>query len=160
MKQVILQPLNDRVSIKTEANLLEALLANKLDVIMACKGRGLCATCLVHVVQGQEMLTPITEVERRRLGRLTTTKPNSRLSCQAKVMGDGVVVEVPEGMYVESLNDLAKLVGRRAEKDILHPMTGQVLVQGGKLITRSKIQELETVNFDIMDVRNSSSDIV
>ncbi|MBF2054590.1 MAG: 2Fe-2S iron-sulfur cluster binding domain-containing protein [Candidatus Sericytochromatia bacterium] len=158
MKQVTLQPLNDHVSIKTEANLLEALLANKLDVIMACKGRGLCATCLVHVTAGQEQLTPMTDVEKRRLGRITTTKNNSRLACQARVMGDGVVVEVPEGMYMESVQDLMALVGRRAEQDILNPISGEVLIAAGKLITRSKVQTLESLEADILELRNKSSD--
>lgn len=160
MKQVILQPLNDHVSVKTEANLLEALLANKLDVIMACKGRGLCATCLVHVVEGPEKLTPMTDVEKRRLGRITTTKNNSRLACQARVMDDGVVVEVPEGMYIESVQDLMALVGRRAEQDILNPITGEVLIVAGKLITRSKVQTLESLEADILDLRNKSSDLL
>jgi len=160
MKQVVLQPLNDHVSIKTEANLLEALLANKLDVIMACKGRGLCATCLVHVVDGENKLTPMTDVEKRRLGRMTTTKANSRLACQARVLDDGVVVEVPEGMYLESAQDLEVLIGRRAEQDILHPISGEVLIASGKLITRSKVQTLESVETDILDLRNKSSDLI
>lgn len=160
MKQVKLLPLNDHVNIKTEANLLEALLANKLDVIMACKGRGLCATCLVHVKSGAEHLTPMTEVEKRRLGRLTTSHPNSRLACQARVMGEGIVVEVPEGMYIESAQDLESLIGRRAEQRILHPLTGEVLIEAGKLITRTKVQELARVDVDVLGMRNSSSDLL
>jgi ferredoxin len=158
MKQVILSPLNDTVHVKTEAHLLDALLANELDVIMACKGRGLCATCLVHVVEGQENLTPMTDVEKRRLGRLTTTKKNSRLACQARVMADGVKVEVPEGMYIESAADLTSLIGRRAEASILHPVTGETLIAKGKLITRSKVTQMESVEFDPMALRNQSSD--
>ncbi len=158
MKQVILSPLNDTVHVKTEANLLDALLANELDVIMACKGRGLCATCLVHVVEGQDHLTPMTDVEQRRLGRLTTTKRNSRLACQARVLADGIKVEVPEGMYIESADDLTSLIGRRAESSILNPVTGETLIAKGKLITRSKVTKLESVEFDPMAIRNQSSD--
>ncbi|PKL77224.1 MAG: (2Fe-2S)-binding protein [Candidatus Melainabacteria bacterium HGW-Melainabacteria-1] len=160
MKQVTLLPLNDHVHIKTEANLLEALLANKLDVIMACKGRGLCATCLVHVTAGSDKLTPMTDVEKRRLGRLSTTRQDSRLACQARVLGEGVVVEVPEGMYIESAGDLSSLIGRRAEQRILHPLTGEVLIEAGKLITRTKVQELERVDVDVLSMRNSSSDLL
>lgn len=156
MKEVVLYPLNDRVHVKTEANLLDALLANQLDVIMACKGRGLCATCLVHIKEGMDNLTPHTDVEKRRLGRLTTTKPNSRLACQARVMGEGVVVEVPEGMYIESAQDLETLIGRRAETPILHPITGVVLIEKDKLITRTKIDQLKSVDFDILEMRNHS----
>lgn len=160
MKEVTLYPLNDHVHVKTEASLLDALLANQLDVIMACKGRGLCATCLVHVKDGMDNLTPMTDVEKRRLGRLTTTKPNSRLACQARVMGEGVVVEVPEGMYIESAQDLETLIGRRAETPILHPITGITLIEKDKLITRTKIEQLKSVDFDVLSMRNSSIDLV
>lgn len=158
MKQVTLLPLNDHVHIKTEANLLQALLANKLDVIMACKGRGLCATCLVHVKSGMENLTPKTEVENRRLSRMTTTHTHSRLACQARVIGEGVVVEVPEGMYIESAQDLEKMIGRRAEAAILHPITGLTLIEKDKLITRTKIEQLKSVDFDVLAMRNQTKE--
>ncbi|MGV3524294.1 MAG: 2Fe-2S iron-sulfur cluster-binding protein [Candidatus Sericytochromatia bacterium] len=159
MKEVILYPLNDRVHIKTEANLLQALLANRLDVVMACKGRGLCATCLVYVNSGMEQLTPMTDVEKRRLGRLTTSKPNARLACQARVMGEGVTVEVPEGMYIESAQDLETLIGRRTETPILHPISGEVLIEKAKLITRTKIEQLKSVDFDVLEMRSHSRDL-
>ncbi len=159
MKKVQLLPLNDHVHVKTEANLLDALLANKLDVVMACKGRGLCATCLVHIEAGADKLTPMTEVEKRRLGRLTSTQTNSRLACQARVLADGIQVKVPEGMYIESTQDLESLVGRRAEVMILHPITGECLIQEGKLITRSKIKQLESLNADVLSLRQQSSDL-
>ena len=156
MKEVKLLPVNDLVRVKTESVLLDALLADHLNVVMACKGRGLCATCMVHIDAGMEQLTPMTDVETRRLGRMTRTQSNSRLACQARVMGEGVVVSVPEGMYLESLQDLESLIGRRAESSILHPISGDILVDKGKLITRSKIEQLKSFDFDILEMRNSS----
>ncbi|MFN4149530.1 MAG: 2Fe-2S iron-sulfur cluster-binding protein, partial [Candidatus Sericytochromatia bacterium] len=115
MKSVTVQPLNDVVNIKTEAELLDVLLAKKLNVLMACKGRGLCATCHVYIKKGADKLTPITPIEERRLEVISNVDGVcSRLACQARVLGDGVVVEVPEGMYIESLNDLEALIGRRS----------------------------------------------
>jgi len=54
-----------------------------------------------------------------------------------------VVVELPPGMYVNSLKDIEVLIGRRAEQDLLHPRTGKVLVEQGKIITRSTVKQLE-----------------
>lgn len=159
MKEVLLQPLNDKVNIKTESSLLQVLLAKELNVLMACQGRGLCATCHVYIKEGNQNLTPITPIERRRLESISSFHGGgsvSRLACQARVIGDGVVVEIPEGMYIESVNDLESLIGRRAEQDILHPIDGSVLIQKGKLITRTKVKELESVNFDVQDIRDNS----
>ncbi len=46
-------------------------------------------------------------------------------------------------MYVSEIEDIESLIGRRAEKNILHPITGEVLVEAGKLITRSMITQLQ-----------------
>ena len=58
-------------------------------------------------------------------------------------MGNGVVVELPPGMYVNSIKDIESLIGRRAEQDLLHPLTGKVLVEQGKLITRSMMRQID-----------------
>jgi ferredoxin len=160
MKKVSLQPINEDVIVKTETELLQVLLAKKLNVLMACKGRGLCATCHVYIKEGHDKLTPITPIEQRRLEVISSVdKKRSRLACQARVLGEGVVVELPEGMYIESINDLEKLVGRRCEKDILNPINGAILIEKGKLITRTRIQELSNLNFDVLEIQNSSKNI-
>ena len=74
---------------------------------------------------------------------ITSCQANSRLACQARVVGNGVVVELPPGMYVQSLQDIEALIGRRAAQDLLHPVTGKVLVEHGKLITRSMLRQIE-----------------
>ncbi len=61
-----------------------------------------------------------------------------------------VVVELPPGMYVNSLKDIEVLIGRRAEQDLLHPRTGKVLVEQGKIITRSTVKQLENEDFRII----------
>jgi hypothetical protein len=64
-------------------------------------------------------------------------------------MNEGVVVEVPSGMYVSAMTDIDSLVGRRAEQNILHPINGKVLVEAGKLITRSMITQLKDTQSEI-----------
>ena len=45
-------------------------------------------------------------------------------------------------MYINAVKDIDGLIGRRTQEDILHPITGKVLVEEGKLITRSMISQL------------------
>jgi simple sugar transport system ATP-binding protein len=47
--------------------------------------------------------------------------------------------------------DLEELIGLRCEKPILHPVTGQTLVEVGQLITRSMVRQLETTDFRTRD---------
>lgn len=151
MKTVALLPINRAPQIQTEQRVLDALLAEKVDVLMACGGRGMCATCHVYVDGGADALTPMTAREKRTLGRVTGCAPNSRLACQAKVLREGVRVRLPEGLYVTSQRELEDLIGMRAERSILHPIDGRVLVARGKIITRSFIMQLSNIDFDIDD---------
>lgn len=148
-KTVKLDPINQETSVQTQANLLSGLLASELKVLRECGGRGMCATCHVYIKEGMESLSPPSRREQRTLEVITTTKLNSRLACQALVIGEGVVVEVPSGMYVNSITDIESLIGRRAEQNILHPLNGKVLVEAGKLITRSMISQLQDTQVQV-----------
>lgn len=160
VKTVRLEPIAQEASIETNGNLLSVLMAKDLDVLRECGGRGMCATCHVYVTQGMHALTPINRREQRTLEIITSCQTNSRLSCQARVLANGVVVELPPGMYINSIQDIEALVGRRAEQNLLHPMTGQVLVEAGKLITRSMLKQIEKTNsFNFRELFTNSSDI-
>lgn len=149
-KVVRLEPIAQETSIETNGNLLSVLISKDLDVLKECGGRGMCATCHVYVKEGMSSLTPISRREQRTLEVITTCRPNSRLACQSRVQADGVVLELPPGMYINSLQDIEALIGRRAEQDLLHPITGQVLIETGKLITRSTLKQLEdTASFKV-----------
>ncbi|MEO0797112.1 MAG: 2Fe-2S iron-sulfur cluster-binding protein [Verrucomicrobiota bacterium] len=152
MKDVVLQPINERVSIETNARILDSLLAKECPVMMACGGQGVCATCHVYVGKGSESLTPMTEREKKTLSRLSGVKASSRLSCQCRIVGEGVEVVLPEGMYVKSFDELEALIGQRSNVPILHPIDGRVLIKEKKIITRSKIMELKDVDFDVQSV--------
>lgn len=159
-KTVRLEPIAQETSVETNGNLLSVLLSKDLDVLKECGGRGMCATCHVYVKQGMEALSPINRREQRTLEVITTCRTNSRLACQARVWGNGVVVELPPGMYINSIQDIEALIGRRAEQNLLHPVTGQVLVEEGKLITRSVLKQIEnTTNFNFGSFFSNSSDV-
>jgi ferredoxin len=160
VKIVRLEPIAQETAVETNGNLLSVLIEKDLDVLRECGGRGMCATCHVYVQQGMEALTPINRREQRTLEVITSCKPNSRLACQARVLANGVVVELPPGMYVNSIQDIEALIGRRAEQNLLHPVTGEVLVEEGKLITRSMLKQIETTtSFSVGSFFSHSSDV-
>ncbi len=150
-KVVRLEPIAQSTEVATNGNLLSVLISKDLDVLKECGGRGLCATCHVYVRDGMEALSPVSRRERRTLEVITSCKSNSRLACQSRVMGNGVILELPPGMYVNSLQDIEALIGRRTDQDLLHPITGQVLVEAGKLITRSMLKHLANTDFRVGD---------
>jgi len=158
-KIVRLEPIAVETAIETNNNLLSVLLNKDLDVLKECGGRGMCATCHVYVTEGMNALSPMNRREQRTLEVITSCKTNSRLACQARVQNNGVVVELPPGMYINSIKDIEALIGRRAEQDLLHPITGQVLVEAGKLITRSMLKQIEdTTSFNMGSYFANSSD--
>jgi ferredoxin len=146
----------DPVLVATRERVLDALLARQVPVQMACGGKGLCATCHCYIEDGGEHLSPQTPRETAALAMLANRRPSSRLSCQAKVLGEGVKVRLPQGKYLESTADLEQLIGRRAEASVLHPVTGRVLVEEGKIITRSRIVELARVSAEVAAMKARS----
>jgi ferredoxin len=156
MKTLTFAPINESRAVNTGSNILQALLAHELNVLTACGGKGLCATCHVRVTDGMDKLTPRTPRETRTLGFVTGASEASRLACQCRVLGEGVVVQLPEGMYIERAEDLLKMLGQRAERDILHPVNGSVLIAKGKIITRTRLEELKRLNSEVEAIKNGS----
>lgn len=158
-KVVKLDPINQEISIQTNDNLMTALLGGQLPVLQECGGRGMCSTCHVFIKSGMDSLSPLNRREKRTLEVITTANRYSRLACQARVLGPGVVVELPEGMYVNQIENIEDLIGRRAEQDILHPLKGRILVEKGKLITRSVINEIQSTQVEVKEFFAQSKDI-
>jgi ferredoxin len=159
VKTVRLDPFGTNTAIATNTNLLSVLMQNDVEVTQECGGRGICATCHVYIRQGEESISPVTKREQRTLGSITSCNVNSRLACQARVVGEGVIVELPAGMYISQDDDIEDLIGRRAQSNLLHPLSGQVLVEEGKLITRSVISQLQTTQSQVREFLNKSESI-
>ncbi|MEZ4427582.1 MAG: 2Fe-2S iron-sulfur cluster-binding protein [Nannocystaceae bacterium] len=146
----------DPIEVETHRRLLDALADAGAGLLMACGGKGLCATCHVYVEQGLENLSDVTPREQATLMMLGGRRPNSRLACQAKIRRGHARVARPSGRYVTTSAELDQLVGRRAQERILHPVDGSVLVERGKIITRSRIRQLAQVEVDIATMRRRS----
>lgn len=73
----------------------DALLRNEIDIEHACDKSCACTTCHVIVREGYDSLEPADELEEDYLDKAWGLEPESRLSCQAVVAGENLVVEIP-----------------------------------------------------------------
>jgi len=160
MKQFRIDPIGQVVDVRTATTVVAALLErSRGKVKQVCGGKGLCATCHVKVDAGMASLTPITAREKQTLSIISGADATSRLACQAKVIGPGVVVNLPDGIYLSSLADVEALVGRRTEADLLHPVSGAVLVPSGKIITRSVVLSMKNLESDVISLIKSTNEV-
>ncbi len=157
MKKISIEPLGESALVTTGTPLLAALLAKELNVKMSCGGKGICSTCHVRVSEGMDQLSPIGTNERRTLSLVADSTPESRLACQTSVYGDGVTVRVPEGMYIEKADDLLSLLGTLALENILHPITGAVLIPKSKFITRTLLEQSRSLEQEVKRLREEGS---
>ncbi len=76
--------------------LLEVALEEGLEIEHACGGVCACSTCHIYVDEGMEHLSEAEEDEEDRVEEAPAIKPNSRLSCQCEIKGDGPIsIRVP-----------------------------------------------------------------
>lgn len=73
----------------------DALLNNGVVIEHACGKVGACTTCHVVVSNGFESLSPMDENEEDMLDQAWGLQPRSRLSCQAIVGEDELIVDIP-----------------------------------------------------------------
>ena len=77
-------------------SVLDNLLEQGVDLEHACEKSCACTTCHVIVRQGLNSLSPSTEDEDDLLDRAWGLTPQSRLSCQAIVDDEKLIVEIPK----------------------------------------------------------------
>jgi len=74
----------------------DALLRNDIEIEHACERSCACTTCHVVVREGFASLDDATDDEEDLLDKAWGLEPNSRLSCQAVVAEEPLVVEIPK----------------------------------------------------------------
>lgn len=77
-------------------SICEALLENGIAIEHACDMSCACTTCHVIVREGIASLNAAEETEEDLLDRAWGLEPNSRLSCQAYLAQQDVVVQIPK----------------------------------------------------------------
>lgn len=76
-------------------SICDAALAGDIDIEHACEKSCACTTCHVYVREGGASLNEASEDEEDLLDRAWGLEPDSRLSCQAVVGAEDLVVELP-----------------------------------------------------------------
>jgi len=74
----------------------DALLKNGVGIDHACEKSCACTTCHVIVREGFNSLEEADELEEDYLDKAWGLEPESRLSCQAIVADEDLVVEIPK----------------------------------------------------------------
>lgn len=76
-------------------SICDSLLAQGIEIEHACEKSCACTTCHVIVREGLASLNAATDDEDDLLDRAWGLTPQSRLSCQARVGGQRLVIEIP-----------------------------------------------------------------
>jgi ferredoxin len=93
MPQVTFEPIHLTIEGAEGDSLFELAQRHGIPVATACVAQATCGLCRMKVIAGGENLTPFNAGERKHLGNVYfITK--ERLSCQARLLGGDVVVEL------------------------------------------------------------------
>jgi len=102
MPQIIVLP---HVELAPEGNVLQAesgvsicdaLLKHGIEIEHACEKSCACTTCHVIVREGFDSLEEADDLEEDYLDKAWGVEPDSRLSCQAIIADEDLVVEIPK----------------------------------------------------------------
>ena len=88
-------PKGAEIEAQAGKTICDTLLAHHIDIEHACEKQAACTTCHVLVREGFDSLEPAEEKEEDMLDKAWGLEPQSRLSCQAKVAGEDLAIEIP-----------------------------------------------------------------
>ena len=74
----------------------DALLGCDIEIEHACEKSCACTTCHVYIREGFDSLEDASDLEEDYLDKAWGVDPDSRLSCQAKVADEDLVIEIPK----------------------------------------------------------------
>ena len=80
----------------TGETILDIALRNGIEIEHACEKSCACTTCHCVVREGFDSLGPSDELEDDMLDKAWGLEPESRLSCQARLADEDLVVELPK----------------------------------------------------------------
>ena len=84
------------IDVEPGITICDAALANDIHIEHACEKSCACTTCHVVVREGFNSLNESDELEDDLLDKAWGLEPESRLSCQAVVADEDLVVEIPK----------------------------------------------------------------
>ena len=95
MPHAVICPEGATVAAESGESILDAALRNGVSIEHACEQSCACTTCHVIVREGFDSLDDASENEEDYLDKAWGLEPESRLSCQAKVADEDLVIEIP-----------------------------------------------------------------
>jgi 2Fe-2S ferredoxin len=84
------------IEVETGTTICDAALDNGIEIEHACEKSCACTTCHVIIREGFDSLQESTEEEDDLLDKAWGLEPESRLSCQAKVGTEDLIIEIPK----------------------------------------------------------------
>ena len=84
------------VEAESGTSICDAALANDIEIEHACEKSCACTTCHVYIREGLDSLEEATELEDDFLDKAWGLDPDSRLSCQAIIADEDLVIEIPK----------------------------------------------------------------
>ncbi len=102
MPQIIVLPNQDLcpdgavIEAESGTSICDALLAHDIEIEHACEKSCACTTCHVVVREGFDSLGEADDMEEDLLDKAWGLEPTSRLSCQALVATEDLVIEIPK----------------------------------------------------------------
>jgi ferredoxin, 2Fe-2S len=84
------------IDVEPGISICDAALAHGIHIEHACEKSCACTTCHVYIREGFDSLTEPDETEEDMLDKAWGLDPDSRLSCQAVVAEQDLVVEIPK----------------------------------------------------------------
>ena len=89
-------PAGAEIEVEAGISVLNAALENGISIEHACEKACACTTCHLYIREGLESLEPASDNEEDYLDKAWGLDPDSRLSCQALVSDEDLVVEIPK----------------------------------------------------------------
>ncbi len=84
------------IEVEPGVTICDAAQDNDIEIEHACEKSCACTTCHVIVREGFDSLEEATELEEDYLDKAWGVEPDSRLSCQAVVADEDLVIEIPK----------------------------------------------------------------
>jgi 2Fe-2S ferredoxin len=84
------------IEVESGTTICDAALANGIEIEHACEKSCACTTCHVYVREGFDSLEESDEDEDDLLDKAWGLESDSRLSCQAELADQDLVIEIPK----------------------------------------------------------------
>jgi len=88
-------PQGDEFDARAGETILDAMLERGIPMEHACEKACACSTCHVVLRKGYDSLNEASEAEEDMLDKAWGLEASSRLSCQARIADEDLVVEIP-----------------------------------------------------------------